>query len=658
MPTSIHDPFWSPRLQVNAEKAIFHQWQQLEASGCIENFRVASGEKEGVHEGWFFADSDACKWLDAAARIYGSNVKPPMSDIERSTFNLQHLKTLMDDFIGLLSRAQMPDGYLYTYNQINFPNSRWENLMIEHELYCHGHLIEACVSHYEATGEEIALRIARKAADMLVREFLDARPDRTSGHEEIEIALLRLYQVTNDRNYLYLASAFLERRGRVHPFARLLIPQNARVEKRKKLAQLRRDTYRMAHPEHTAFHLPPGNYAVAPGNSRLRWVTNALSGKYFQMHTPIRKQTVPVGHAVRFGYLETAIAMLLRLTGDRSLLPSMQAAWERMVTRFMYVSGGLGAVPGLEGFGRDDELDPLYAYAETCAALASMFWNWEMVQVTGEAKYSDLFEWQLYNAAAPGMGLHGDTYLYNNPLTCHGGVERRSWFAVPCCPSNLSRTWASLGKYISSSDEKNVWVHQYIGSEMRDDRQRTVRIESALPWEGKVRLTVTLDHPAEFTLHLRIPSWAGKTTIRLNDQPVNLPSFNLQPDTSSGYDPRNSSFLPIARTWQPGDIVELDFEMPILFRRADRRVRGHRGKVAVTRGPLVYCLESVDNPDVDIFSAELDLTCLPTVTYLPALLGGTQIIEMKSQEGQHLTFIPYQLWANRGPSKMTVWVKA
>jgi uncharacterized protein len=658
MHASIRDPFWSPRLQVNAEKAIFHQWEQLEASGCVENFRVAAGEKEGVHEGWYFADSDAYKWLDAAARV-----------LQVSTLQVVRLKMLVDEFVSLLSRAQMDDGYLYTYNQIHFPGSRWENLLIEHELYCHGHLIEAGVSHFESTGETSALSIACKSADLLVRDFMAGSPLRTDGHEEIEIALLRLYQVTGQAAYRDLASSLLERRGRAHPFAPHLIAQNNRVEKRKKMVAQQRQTFLSSHPDYAPFQLPPGNYAKAPRNSRLRWVTNALTGKYFQMQVPLRKQTVPVGHAVRFGYLETATAMLMRLTGDRSLLPAMQQAWNRMVTRFMFVSGGLGAVPGLEGFGRDAELDPLYAYAETCAALASLFWNWEMALITGEAKYSDLFEWQLYNAAAVGMGLDGDDYLYNNPLLCRGGVERRPWFAVPCCPSNLSRTWASLGKYIYSSDEKNLWVHQYIGngmetSEVFGTSEVSIEMESSLPWEGAVRIAIAVEKPTEFTLHLRIPSWVGKVAVSLNGETIPfsssfiLPPSSVPASTASGYDPRTATFLPITRTWQTSDIVDLNFEMPITLRRADTRVRGHHGKVVVTRGPLVYCLESVDNPGVDILSSKLDLSHTPTVTYLPTLLGGTQVIVMKSTEGHDLTFIPYQLWANRGPSQMTVWVNA
>lgn len=642
----ITSPFWSSRLQANAKKAIFHQWEMLETSGCIENFRIAAGLKEGFREGWFFADSDAYKWLEAASCIYANWPDPT-------------LKIYIDDFIALLAHTQMPDGYLYTYNQIHFPGSRWENLLIEHELYCLGHLIEAGVAHHTTMGETSALEIVCKAADLLVRDFLNGGAPMTDGHEEVEIALLRLYQATGHAPYLDLASALLERRGRAHPFFPLLLPQNARVEKRKRVVKEQRQAYLAAHPEFVPFKVPGGNYAKTPKNSRLRWALNALTGKYFQMHIPIKKQTIPVGHSVRFGYLETATAMRCRLTGDQSLLPTMEKAWKRMVTHRMYVTGGLGAAPGLEGFGRDNELDPEYAYAETCAALAGMFWNWEMAQITGDARYSDLFEWQLYNAAAPGMGLDGTTYLYNNPLACRGGVTRRPWFAVPCCPSNLSRTWASLGKYICSSEENSIWVHQYIGSKaILDGGQGTLEIDSSLPWEGKVRIVLDPATASALTLNLRLPSWAGNVSIRLNDQSLDLSTFRLsnpQSETASGYDPQLSIFLPITRTWSPGDKIELDFEMPILLRRASPKVRGHRGKAALTRGPLVYCLESVDNPGLDIFSLRLALSSLQT-EFSPTSLGGTGILRAKTTDDKPLVFIPYLLWANRGESQMTVWV--
>lgn len=347
----IDDPFWTPRLLTNARTAIFHQWQQLEESRCIDNLRIAIGEKEGFRKGWFFSDSDAYKWLDTASRIY-------------SGWPDNKLKDLMDNFIALLARVQMQDGYIFTYNQIHFSGERWDNLMIEHELYCHGHLIEA-------TGEPSALAIARKAADSLVNEFHAASPEKTSGHEEIEIALLRLYQVTKHNPYLDLAQQFLERRGKVRPFFPLILKQNSNVDRRSQIVRERRRAYLGEHPEYTSFQLPADNYAKKPRTAQLRWTFSALTGKYFQQHVPIRKQTVPVGHSVRFGYLETAMALLYRLTSDRSLLKPMEKSWERMVTRRMFITGGIGSLPELEGFGRDFELNPEIAYAETCAALAS-----------------------------------------------------------------------------------------------------------------------------------------------------------------------------------------------------------------------------------------------------------------------------------------------
>lgn len=648
----LHDKFWSPRLQVNAERAIFHQWQMLEDSHCIDNFRIACGEKDGFREGWFFADSDAYKWLDAAARIYALWPSDP-------------IKTLMDDFISLLGRSQMNDGYIFTYNQVHFPVERWNNLMIEHELYCHGHLIEAGVSHFEATGENSALDIARRSADLLVRDFLIAAPDRTSGHEEIEIALLRLYQATMHGHYLELARQFIERRGKVHPFAALLIRQKSSVNWRAQFVAEQRKAYQAEHPEQATFKLPPDNFAKITRTARIRWQLSALTGKYFQMHTPIRKQNVPVGHAVRFAYLETATAMLYRQDTDQTLLPALKKAWERMITRRMYITGGIGSLPALEGFGNDYELDPEIAYAETCAALGSLFWNWEMALISGEARYSDLFEWQLYNAAAAGMGLSGDTYLYNNPLACRGGVTRRAWFLVPCCPSNLSRTWASIGKYIFSSEDNELWIHQYIGCQTEIFLGTPVKIDmrSDLPWDGKVRIVLEPVIATDLTLHLRIPSWADKFDIYINGQSTRIqfhPVTVVKEKPASGIDPRKAWFLPVRRVWSPGDMLEIIFEMKVNLRCPSHRLRHHKNKVALTRGPLVYCLESVDNPGVNIFTTRLDRSSLEddfsSVTFLPTLLGGTNIIIGKTTEGKNLTFIPYFLWANRGESQMTVWV--
>jgi len=648
----INAGFWQERRRVNAVQAIFHQWEQLEASGCIDNFRIAAGEKEGFREGWFFADSDAYKWLEAAARISASQPDRQLSEI-------------MDGFIGLLERAQTPDGYLFTYNQIHFPQVRWSNLQIEHELYCHGHLIEAGVSHFETGGEKRLLAIARKAADRIVTDFRGKGPLHTPGHEEIEIALLRLYQLTQAEAYLEIATQFLEQRGRARFFGLAVLRQNGSVQRRASQVAERRQEYLRTHPEHTAFELPPNNQAVKPRFTDLRWKLNALNGKYFQQHAPLRAQTTPVGHAVRFAYLQTAAAMLSRLSSERSLLPALEQAWERMVVRRMYLTGGIGSLPGLEGFGRDFELDPESAYAETCAALGCMFWNWEMSRLTGQARYSDLFERQLYNAAAVGMGLDGRSYLYNNPLLCRGGVQRQPWFAIPCCPSNLSRTWADLPNRIYLPHAGTIDVLQYISSRAvlgLDESTLTIEQRSGLPWNGKVTLQIECAAPTEFALRLRRPSWSAAMVLAVNGQPQSLPEIPAAPGeaTACGYDPRRSDWIILERTWSAGDRIEIEFGMEAQARPASpelirKNPGAYRDKLAVTRGPLVYCLESIDQPGLDLFSLRLNPHSLQAAD-APDLLGGITTIQAQTRQGQPLIFIPYYLWANRGPTQMTVYV--
>jgi DUF1680 family protein len=566
-------------------------------------------------------------------------------------------------FIDLLRRAQMEDGYIFTYNQIHFPGERWDNLMIEHELYCHGHLIEACISHFESTGEETALEIARKAGDLLVKVFLTATPDKPSGHEEIEIDLLRLYQLSRQEKYLELACQFLERRGKVRLFALLILKQNSRVARRRKFVKRQRQLFLADHTDLSYFQLPKDNFSKKSRFGKFRWLISVLTGRYFQQHAPIRDQYVPVGHSVRFVYLQTAIAKLYRFNGDTTLLPALFKSWNRMVTRRMHITGGIGSLPEVEGFGRDYELDPETAYAETCASLGSLFWNWEMALITKEACYSDLFEWQLYNAAAVGMGEGGNTFFYNNPLLCRGGISRRAWFLVPCCPSNMSRAWAALGKYIYSYDMDNRWIHQYIGNRSTIGGGRCeIEIDSNLPWRGKINISLGLDSPKSFTLQLRILSWSSSTTIRINHQPFN-PQFS-NPDNSkpispspaaSGYDPTLACFFPIKRAWLPGDEVELTFGMPTLARYACSRIKSLKSKVALTRGPLVYCLESVDNPGIDIFTARIDPTSIQA-EFSPALMGGIWILRGKTVDEKVFIAIPYHLWANRGESQMAVWI--
>ena len=676
---TIEDPFWSPRLEVNAERAIHHQWEQLEKTGCLDNFRIAAGDKQGFREGWFFADSDAYKWLDAACRIAAT--RPSAALCER-----------IDALMGLLDRAQQPDGYLYTYNQLHFPGQRWVNLQIEHELYCLGHLIEACVSFDEMEEEEgdhapafsrkeqgIGMGIARRAADLLVRELMEAGPEYTDGHEEIEIALVKLYRRTGETSYQELARRLVERRGRIVLWAGLIRRQEASRQARQRQVEAQRAAYLESHPEHASFRLPPDNISKSVRFGRQRRLLSALSGKMLQQRRPVQKTRVPEGHAVRFCYLETAAAMLARAGLGPELRAALEATWQRMVTRRMYVTGGLGALPAIEGFGRDYELDPEASYSETCAALGSLFWNWEMSLLTCDARYADLFEWQIYNAASVGMGFDGRSYLYNNPLACRGGIERRAWFAVPCCPSNLSRTWAALGTYLMSASETSagrgpgpvegceIWVHQYVGCRAQATPGVELRVASELPWEGQVQIGVEAQAPAVWTLLLRIPSWTRGYEVQVNEQAWEpLPEERRAPVmTASGYSPHGAFYLPLRRRWARGDRVTLHLPMPIEVRRPSYLVLGSRGRASITRGPLVYCLESLDNPGVDLFRERVDMGSLRAertgagaaemhwagTGARPTLLRG------QTATGKPLTLIPYFAWANRGPSQMNVMVR-
>jgi len=634
--------FWGRWQSVNAEAAIFHQWKELEHSGCIDNFRILAEKKPLFRRGWYFADSDAYKWLEAATHILPSFPDP-------------RLEKLADDFIELLKFSQDPDGYLYTFNQIHFPGKRWINLQIEHELYCHGHLIEAGVTEFNERGKETLLAIARKAADRIVADFSGKGPRYTPGHEEIEIALLRLFEVTGQRSYMDMAQQFLGKRGRYPLFALDILKQAISNNQRVQHVKEQQETHDAAHPGSLPKKLPPENVAKKPPRIKWRWILNVLSGKFFQQHKSLIKQHVPVGHAVRFVYLQSAATMLDRLSIHKTYLPTLTKSWQHMVKSRMYITGGIGSLPEIEGFGRDHELDPNVAYAETCAALGCLFWNQQMAGLTGEACYSDLLEWQLYNAALVGMGLDGKTYLYNNPLKSDGAIQRRRWYEVPCCPSNLSRTFAGLAEDIVSIQLDEITIQQYISSLHHSSilgDEVIFELQSELPWYGNVRLMMQKAPEIPLNLKLRYPSWASDFQITINDRTIQ----EMKGSQKHGFNPSQASWIDIARDWREGDILTLSFGLPVQFFAAHPRVNSVRGKAALTVGPLVYCLESCDNPGVDILNVVVDPSSVRT-SFSPDMLGGTRLILGNSVEGDELVFIPYHLWGNRGNSLMTVFVE-
>lgn len=639
------DTFWSSQLKLNSEIAIFHQWRQLERTGCIDNFRIAAGLKEGFRLGFFFADSDAYKWLEAAARILAHS---PDS----------RLRTLVDQFINILAWAQEEDGYLYTYNQIHFPGSRWQNLQIEHEFYCLGHLIEAGIAHHTATTLTNLLKIAIRAADLLVATFSQSTPYYTDGHEEIEIALIRLSRHTGNTVYRELARNLLERRGRIPAYWFHFLRQTLRVKTRMDRVKRMRRSFALKHPEYMVEKLPPSNRHQRHWSVPLRFAASALSGRYTQQHAPMRQQHDPVGHSVRFTYLNTAAAMLAREDRDNELKEHLQEIWQRMVSRRMYVTGGIGSLPLMEGFGRDYELDPEVAYAETCAALGSIFWSREMSALTREPRYEDLVEWQLYNAVSVGIGLNGRSYFYNNPLTCHDGLERAPWYSVPCCPSNLSRTWASLSDHVFTLREGSVFVNQYIPGDYSLDAATRLVMRSALPWDGKITLRIDEAPVEKIDLFVRVPAWADGHQVVLNGIPIDLEASGIrQPELESavGLHFENSSYLHLNREFHQNDQIEIRLSTPLTLRRQDKRIPGCGGKVALTRGPVVFCLESVDNPE-GVFDLVLDTGSL-VCGYEPDLLGGCVVINGMTNKGRAVRFIPYLLWGNRGRSQMTVFFR-
>jgi len=488
--------------------------------------------------------------------------------------------------------------------------------------------------------------------------FMEASPYYTDGHEEIEIALIRLSRHTKNRAYKELARRFLDRRGRmpVHWFH--FLTQTLRTYARMKAVKKIRTVHERAHPEIKIPRMPASNRHRQHLTLPLRFAASALTGKYTHQHAPLLQQEEPVGHAVRFTYLNTAAAMLALDDKDVTLANHLAASWQHMVTKRMYVTGGIGSLPLLEGFGRDYELDPEIAYAETCAALGSIFWSREMGAITRDPRYEDLVEWQLYNAASVGIGLDGRSYFYNNPLTNRGELKRAPWYSVPCCPSNLSRTWASLSDSALSLDAGRVFVNQFIPGTYILNAENHIVLVSRLPWDGDVSLTIHAQQILPMDLFFRVPAWAGGCEVKVNGDAIPLENSGLSDaeiDSAVGLHFERARYLRIQREFHSDDRIDLMFSMPLTLRRQDERIPRCGGMVALTRGPVVYCLASIDNP-AGLFDLVVEADSLES-HYDPDLLGGCVVVNGLTSGGQALKFIPYMLWGNRGGSQMMVFFR-
>lgn len=632
--TKIRDGFWDRYIQLVRKAIIPYQWDILndrvedaEPSHCLENFRIAAGQKDGDFQGAVFQDTDAAKWLEAVAFSLAGNRD-------------EKLEEMADEVIALIEAAQQPDGYINTYFTIREPDRRWRNLEEGHELYTAGHLMEAAVAYYQATGKRRFLDCICRFADLICREFSEGgNTAGYPGHQEVEIGLVKLYEVTGETRYLKMAAEFLERRGR---------EPNYFLEEEKR-------------PDHRRIFPEFENYLPL----------------YSQSHKPVREQTTAEGHAVRAVYMYCAMADVASETNDEELLAVCETLWKDIVNRKMYITGSIGSSGLLERFTTAYDLPNNCNYSETCASIGLALFARRMAQITRDAKYVEIMERALYNTLLSGIAMDGKSFFYVNPLevwpeNClprtsmeHVKPVRQKWFGVACCPPNIARTLASLGEYLYFRDESTLWVNLFVSGETvvcLNGSQVRLKQETRFPWNGKVSLKLESSEEADYRLAVRIPSYAGNVRLSRNGEQIEEPSL------AGGY-----AMLELSGA---SNEITLEMEIPPRIMRANPRVREDAGKAAVMKGPLVYCLEETDNGK-NLPSLFLEEGAELKEVYEPGLLGGTTVLKAAGRriagqgwteeelyregpvtyEEVTLTFVPYAYWGNRKPGEMLVWVK-
>ncbi|MGN0776486.1 MAG: glycoside hydrolase family 127 protein [Candidatus Ventricola sp.] len=624
----LEDGFWASRQKLMTDVTIPYMERILRdevpgaaKSHAIENFRMAAGEQQGEFYGMVFQDSDVAKWLEAAA--YSLCIQPD-----------EALAARVRDIVALVGRAQQPDGYLNTYFTVKHNIPRWTNLLECHELYCAGHLIEAAVALHEAAGMDELLEIVLRLVDHIEARFGEDGTEGIPGHQEIELALLRLYRVTGDVRHRDLAMRFLNLRGQDPEFFQKHTPDEVRG---------------------FAF----GDYGMDPADNI-----------YNQSDVPVRRQQKPRGHAVRQVYMLAAMADAAAVTGDSEMAEACRRMFDAITQRQMYVTGSIGSTVHLEAFTDDYHLPGDTAYGETCASVAMAFFASNLLQLEPRAVYGDILELELYNGALAGMQLDGTRFFYVNPLEVHPRISGRlathkhvlpvrpKWHACACCPPNLARLITSLGSYLYSEDEHTLYAHLFVGSKGKT-RHADLSLSTSMPWTGGAAYTMTAVHTPEFTFAVRIPGYARNVRFSVNGEAVS-------PEIRFGY-------AYISRSWLAGDTVRIDFDMPVRRLHADPRVRDAAGRAALARGPVIYCLESEDNGE--------ELSCLRllrdaevrVLPHDPALLGGVTVLETDGlrlqpapalysedepvQTPVTLRAIPYYAWSNRSAGEMTVWIQ-
>ena len=611
---TIDDAFWSPRLQTVREHTLPFIYEQIKQAGYFEAYKD-KWKQSKVRIPFVFYESDLSKWLEAVSYSLATHPDPT-------------LDALADEVIAFIASFQQPDGYLNIWFTQVEPERRWTNLRDWHELYCAGHLIEAAVAHFRATGKRNLLDVVCRYADYIASIFGTAEGQTRgySGHEEIELALVKLYQATGEERYLRLSHYFIEERGQRRPEGHYFD-----IEARKRGEE-------------------PSQF----------W---ARTYEYNQSHAPVREQREVVGHAVRAMYLYSALVDLAKQLGDDTLFQVCERFWNHLCSTRIYVTGGIGSSANNEGFTSDYDLPNVNAYAETCAAIGLVFWNHRMLQYDADGRYADVLERALYNGILSSIALDGQSFFYENPLESDGTHHRQPWFRCACCPPNIARLFMSLGQYIYGVSTTDVLVHLYIQSTatMLVGNERVVlRQESNYPWDGAIKLHLELEKPAEFGLNLRIPAWSRGAQLSVNGVDI-----AIEQTAYPGY-------AHIQRRWQSGDVVILTLDMPVERMYAHPDIRADAGCVALQRGPLVYCLEAADNP-VPLHRLRLPENTTFESHFDTALLDGVIVIQGEAalletedwagtlyrstpatQRPYTFTAIPYYAWDNRQPGEMLV----
>ncbi|PJJ59606.1 glycoside hydrolase family 127 protein [Hymenobacter chitinivorans] len=619
------DNFWLPRLKTNTDVTIPASFQRCEATNRVKNFEMAAARQGKFATIFPFDDTDIYKTIEGAS--YSLKLYPD-----------PQLNQYLDELIRKVAAAQEPDGYLYTARTIDpaHPHDwagpeRWvKERELSHELYNAGHLYEAAVAHYEATGQKNLLNVALKNADLVCSVFGPGKRAVAPGHEIVEMGLVKLYRVTGKPEYLSTAKFFLDQRGQ--------------------------------------FKYDP--------KSNDPW----RNGSYWQDHKPVVAQKEAVGHAVRAEYLYSAMADVAALTGDRQLLAAVDSIWQNMVSKKLYVTGGTGAVPGGERFGQNYELPNTTAYNETCAAVANVYWNQRMFQLHGEAKYIDVLEKVLYNGLIAGVGLDGKSFFYSNALQIKNSAsfpqtepQRAGWFDCSCCPTNLARLMPSLPGYVYAQNGRDVYANLFIsGTTDLLVNSKPVRITQLnnYPWQGELKFTVNSAATADFNLLVRLPGWARGEAVPsdlYHFAPAAEPKISIRVNGKpTEYTTRNG-YAVLSRKWRKNDVVEVLLPMDVRQVLANPNVADDLGKVALQRGPVVYCAEWKDNqgkasnllvPAATTFTASFRPELLNGIMQLQATVPAVQLDAANSSVSttrQMLTAIPYYAWANRGKGEMTVW---